>query len=87
MGTLTVFIIRSDSCASKAWKKIGKTTVAVLQGTMYIPFYSLGCVVSCTEMLFSLETFFKHKYVSQMVSREMANVILQTFPDFRCKSI
>ena len=34
MGTLTSFIIKSDSCASGTWK-ICKITVAVLQSTMY----------------------------------------------------
>ena len=34
MGTLTLFIIKSDSCASRAWN-ICKITVAVLQGTLY----------------------------------------------------
>ena len=98
---MTLFIIKSDSCASGD-RKICKITVAVLQGTTYkgykltlmymvtpehfmihhnTPFYSLGCVVSCAKMLVSPENFFKQKYVSQMVSREIANVILQTFSD------
>ena len=34
MGKLTVFIIKSDSCASKAWN-ICKITVAVLHSTVY----------------------------------------------------
>ena len=34
IGKLTVFIIKSDSCASRAWN-ICKITVAVLHSTVY----------------------------------------------------